>query len=454
MKYPLLFPYVLALATAAVSVAGSEPKSEERHCLRSKRGVAAVDRVEAILEAEGSLKMAESASPDGKQPASVKMTARAALGYLEKMLGESAEATSFRRAIRHYEKAEASIRVGEEAFQPVLRDQRRLIGVAIRSPKVIMYSPKGLLTREELDLVDMLGNSILLDQLLPSGDVAVGDSWKHSDDLLAALCGLDSISSSDTQSVLQSVGEGAAQMEMAGQARGSVNGRSTRLQIKAKYRFDLEAKRITWFALLVKENREPSPIGPGLDVVARLQMKIAPAVSAEQLAAVALKDLPLESTAELEQLNYASPEGGWLATLDRRWVLISEKKELTVLRMVDEGKYVAQCSVSPLTAAKGKPVSLSEFQDEVRQALGKNFRQFVRAGQSMNEAEHQVYRVEAQGDVSGVPMDWVYYRLADKLGRSMVVLFTVESSLADRFREHDRDMVRAIRFVDPKVAAK
>jgi hypothetical protein len=226
------------------------------------------------------------------------------------------------------------------------------------------------------------------------------------------------------------------------------------LQLKAKYRFDLTAERITWFALLVKENREPSPIGPGLDVVARLQMKISPGVKSEQLADDALKGIPLEPSTESQHLSYASPEGGWLATLDRRWILISEKKELTVLRMVDEGKYLAQGSVSALTPGNDKPLSLSDFQDEVRQALGKNFRQFVRAGQSVNDAEYQVYRVEAQGEVSGVPMDWIYYRLTDKLGRSMVVLFTVESSLTDRFRQNDLDLVRAIRFADPKVAAK
>ncbi len=453
MKHGSTILCALALVATATSSVDAAPK-EDAYTLQSNRAVGTVDRVEVVLEVGGSLKVVEAATPDGKQPTSVKMSAQAALAYAEKTLSAAASGGPSARAIRHYDKAEASIRVGEEAFQPALRDQRRLIGVEVRSPRIILYCPQGLLAREELDLVDLLGNSLLLDRLLPPRAVAVGGSWKHSDDLLAALCGLDSVSSSDAQSVLQSVNDGSAQMEMAGHVSGSVNGRSTRLQVKAKYRFELKAERITWFALLVKENREHGPVGPGLDVVARLQMKIAPAVPSEQLAEDALKDLPLEPTAELEQLSYVSPEGGWRATLDRRWVLISERKELTVLRMVDEGKYLAQCSVSALSAGKDKPLPLSDFQDEVRQALGKNFRQFVRAGQSMNEAEYQVYRVEAQGDVLGVPMQWTYYRLADKLGRAMVVLFTVESNLEESFQENDRDLVRAIRFVDPKVAAK
>jgi hypothetical protein len=343
--------------------------------------------------------------------------------------------------------------VGEDGFKPALREERRLIGVEMGSPKIVMYCPHGRLTREELDLVDLPGNSLMLDQLLPPGPIAVGSPWKHSGELLAALCGLDSVDSSDAQSVLHSVAEGTAQIEMAGYVAGSVNGRSTRMQLKAKYRFDLKAKRITWFALLVKENREPGPIGPGLDVVARLQMKILPAVRCEQLSEDSLKTPPGEPTAELQELNYVSPEGGWRVTYDRRWMLISEKKALTVLRMVDEGKYLAQCSISAASSTEGKPVSLSEFQDEIRRALGKSFRQFVRAGQTLNEAECQVYRVEIQGEASGVPVQWIYYRLADKLGRSMVVLFTVESNMAGRFQESDRDLVRAIRFEDPKVAA-
>jgi len=225
------------------------------------------------------------------------------------------------------------------------------------------------------------------------------------------------------------------------------------MQLKAKYRFDVKMRRITWFALLVKENRQPGAIGPGLDVVARLQMRIVPGAKSAELTETALKGLALEPAASLEQLSYISPEGGWRVAYDRRWVLISEKKELTVLRLADRGDYIAQCNISAASPGNGKPLGLSEFQDEIRTALGKNFRQFVKASQSVTEAEYSVHRVAAQGEAAGVPIDWIYYRIADKHGRHLVVLFTVEANMGHRLQENDRELIRAIRFIAPKAAA-
>jgi len=421
------------------------------HCRRAGGGV---DRIEAVLEAEGTLKIASQVASEKSPSSTVKMAARAGLIYFEKTLESPASSAPFRGSIRYYEKAQASIQVGDESFQPSLRDQRRLIGVELRETRPFLYSPSGPLNREELDLLDVHGNSILLDGLLPPERVAVGDHWKHADDLLAALLGLDSITNTDAQSVLHSIQDEAALMELFGQVKGTIHGRATQLQVKAKYRFDMKAGRITWFALLVREDREASPIGPGLDVVARLQMKITPDAASTHLSDSALKNVSLGATAELERLTYTSPDGAWQAMMDRRWVLISETKELIVFRMVDAGKYVAQCSVSALSPTPPKAVSLGEFQDEIRQALGKNFRRFVRAGQSTSESRQQVFRVEAQGDASGVPMDWIYYRIADPSGRGLVVLFALESSLADRFQESDRDLVQTIRFAEAKNARR
>jgi hypothetical protein len=440
------------LGTLAASVVSAAEK-QDTFSLKSLRSPDMVDRVESTLEVSGTLKLGEGRAPDPKKAAAVKMSATAALAYAEKSLKIPASADLPHRSIRYYEKATAAIRVGDESFSPSLRDERRLISVDVRSPKVVIFCPKGLLTREELDLVDLLGNSLVIDRLLPSHSVAVGASWKHPDKLLATLCGLDTVDQCTAESVLQSVADTVAQIEMAGHVAGTVNGRSSEIQVKAKYRFDMKAQRITWFALLVKESRAPGPIGPGLEVVARVQTKITPAADCPQLAAAAIQGLPHEPTTELEQLSYAARDAGWETTHDRRWMIISEKKDATVLRMADGGAYVAQCNISPVAPAAAKQLSLAEFQDEIRQALGKNFGQFVRASQTVTKAEYEIYRVAVHGEVSGVPIDWIYYRVADRSGRQLVVLFTVEADMGGKFQESDLALIAGLRFSEPKVAA-
>jgi len=446
--------YVLAIISLNVACVATAADKVQAYALKSKRSPQVVDRVEAILEVSGPLKVTEGHAKNQKKATSVDMKAVATLAYTEKSLKVPTSVDLPAQAIRYYEKADASIHVGDDAFKPTLRDERRLIGVEVRSPKVVMFCPKGPLTREELDLVDLLGNSLIFDMLLPPHAVAVGESWKHPDKLLAALVGMNTVEQSDAQSVLQSVADGVAQIEMAGYVAGSVNGLSSTIQLKAKYRFDTKAERITWFALLVKENREPGPIGPGLDVVARVQVRVTPGVECSQLSKTALEGLPLEPSAPLQQLTYASADGGWEMTYDRRWIVISEKKDLTILRMADRGAYLAQCNLSSSGPGEGKQVTLAEFQDDIRRALAKNFRQFVKASQTVTEAEYQVYRVAVQGEASGVPIEWIYYRVADKRGRQVVVLFTVEANMGEKFEGSDIELVRAIRFSDAKVATK
>lgn len=437
-----------------LTLAAEEAKKPDKHLLASKRVAGGVDRVDTLLEVGGTLKIASDSPNPPSKPASVPMNASAKLSYTEKTVKAPPSIDRPAASFRYYDKAEATIQVGSDRFSPTLRQQRRLIGVATRGGKITMYCPDGPLTREELDLVDLPGNSLMVDRLLPTHSVALGDAWKHSSNVLAALCGLDRVTQSDVQSVLQSIDEHSAQIEMAGYAAGSIQGLSSTIQLKAKYRFDMEAGRITWLALLIKEEREAGAVGPGLDVVARLQMKITPGVQSPQLAAAAAPNRSEEPSELLTRLAYTSPDAAWEMTYDRRWILISERKELTIFRMADEGDYVAQCNISFTPAAAGPSVTLAQFQDDIREALGKSFGQFVRASESITEAGYTMYRVEVQGQASGVPMEWIYYRLVDKPPRQMVALFTVEPNMAEKFRDADRQLVRAIRFLAPQVAAK
>ncbi len=95
-------------------------------------------------------------------------------------------------------------------------------------------------------------------------------------------------------------------------------------------------------------------------------------------------------------------------------------------------------------------VSLEDFQNDVRQALDKNFGEFVDAKQSDNAAGYRVLRVEASGAAhdksTEVPIRWVYYHVADQQGRQVALTFTVEQEHLDRFAEADRAIVDSLRF--------
>ena len=52
-------------------------------------------------------------------------------------------------------------------MKPALRDEHRLITAELRGPKLTLFSPDGPLSREELDLLDIFGDSLALEGLLP-----------------------------------------------------------------------------------------------------------------------------------------------------------------------------------------------------------------------------------------------------------------------------------------------
>jgi hypothetical protein len=271
---------------------------------------------------------------------------------------------------------------------------------------------------------------------------------------MAALLGLDAVSQSDVQSVLTEVTDAVARMELSGRVAGTLDGASTEIELKAKYRFDLASKRIDWLGLLVKEQRGIGQVKRGVDAVARLQLRILPQADSPRLTDAVLENLSLKPSGELRKLSYASTESGWQMTHDRGWHVIGDNRDLTILRRVDGGELVAQCNVSALPKlAPGKEITLADFQEDVQKALGQSFGEFVEAGQSASDADYRVYRVVVQGQVSQLPIRWNYYLVADEHGHQVALAFTVEQKLLERFGQADQELIRSFRFADPKLAS-
>jgi hypothetical protein len=227
--------------------------------------------VAALLEVNGELKeLAEN------EVHRAKMSVTCKLRYDERTLEVPTAAKDRLRLVRHYDEVAAAIRVGDDGVKPALRPERRLMVTQVDAGRQTMFSPHGPLTRDELELIDILGNTALLDRLLPAGPVAVGGSWRLADELLVALLGLDDAEKTNVQCKLTEVTAAAARFELGGNVEGAAGGVTTRIELKAKFRFNRTTKRIDWFGLLVKEDRDIGHVAAGIDALARLQVQLKP----------------------------------------------------------------------------------------------------------------------------------------------------------------------------------
>jgi hypothetical protein len=415
-----------------------------KYALQSGRQSGELTHVEATFQVGGDLKL----MVDGK-PKDLPMSVVANLSYDERLLAVDRNHRPLRSA-RHYGDARAVIKVDKGGEKPTLDKQRRLIAVE-RSEKspALLFCPATPLTREELDLIDIPGNTLIVDALLPAREVALGESWKLADQTLAALLGLEAVSWTDVQGVLGQVSDGVAEIAAAGSVSGAVGGVTTEIELKAKYRFDLKQKRITYLALLIKEKRAVGHIGPGLDTVAKLVVQISHIANSENLNSDALGQVSRTTAPARLQLGYASPGSQFGFHYDRRWYLTSDDPKLTVLRLLDRGELVAQCNISVLTGEQKKPVNLADFQRDVQNSLGKNFGQFVKASQDTSDAGYTVLRVVVHGTVSQLSIEWIYYLIENDRGQRVSLAFTLEESLQERFAQADRLLVGDLRLFDP-----
>ncbi|MGD0517571.1 MAG: hypothetical protein ABSA26_08555 [Thermoguttaceae bacterium] len=415
---------------------------------RNSRSPGQIDRVKVELKVGG-----EVIDVVDKKEHREKLSVQCNLDYEEKTLQVSTSDENLSRSVRYYRLAEATEKIGEYAFNPVLRPDRGLIAVEISSQKPLLFCPNGTLTRDELELIDVQGNSLLLDRFLPDKPMAVGDTWQPSEEFMAQLLGLDEVGQTDVKSELKEIADDVARFEMKGNVAGAAEGVTTAIEIKARYRYDLKRKRLDWLGMVVKERRQVSPVSDGLDVTAQLRMQIVPAEKTEHLDEADLMDLPQRSTPELTRLSHASKEGGWEIAYDRNWYVNRNQKGLAaaVLRRIEQGDVIGQCNVSALSPVEpDKLVSREKYQEDIRHALDKDFQEFIEAGQTVDKANRRVLRVVVRGQASELPILWTYYHIADQQGRQMSFAFITEEKFAERFGKADQELVDSLRFIEPK----
>lgn len=402
-----------------------------------------VDWIEAQLEMSGTLKPsipAEKPTP---------MTVQARFAYEEDILEAGDGKTRPVRAVRWYDAASAKLNIGGQEAELQLGPQRRHLAVSIAEGRVEVFAPAGPLTREELDLLDVPGNTAVIDLLLPPPPIGKGSRWQLTPDLLAPLLGLEVVTEADVSAtVTEMLPGGISRVEFSGKLGGRVLGASTKMEVLGRYQFPLSQRKITWLAMLVRENREPGAVDGGFEAVARLQLQRS-ARPRPQL-------LPLDSVAQItfppldddKRLLYRDETAGWQLLHDRRWYLVSKTDQLTAFRFVESLRSLAQCNLAPI-ADGSKDVSLPGFQELVKQLLGSSFRRIVDFEERTSPSGHRMFRVHAAGSVNDLTIHWIYYLVTAPDGKNYVAVFTVEDQDLPLFGEADKDFVAGLAFLQP-----
>src|SRR5690606_25871123 len=145
---------------------------------------------------------------------------------------------------------------------------------------------------------------------------------------------------------------------------------------------------------------------------------------------------------------------------------------MAILQLMERGSLICQCNMSPVpSAAAGDHTPVGQFESDIQKSLGKKFRRFISQEQLPSTEGRFVYRVAVEGEVElatskksedgksstssmiQVPMNWVYYLCADRSGRQMSFVFSVEPPLMEQLGGRDRQMVETLEFYRPVTAA-
>jgi len=436
-----------SICSAGISFAGES----SRYLLQAAREQDSSTQVSVRLEVGGELLVADE---DEQKRLPMKVAGKAQ--YTEQIVAWSPQARSPVRSLRKYDHAEAAIQVDQRQSTRKLPGNVSVMLAEIRGGVNSFTPVERKFTREQFDLVNMVGNSLVLDQLLPGRKLAEGDDWEHKPASIAALLCMDHISVCEVTSVVTGEKHRQVQLRMAGTVHGTVDGADAEMELRAAYLFHLDEKRITKFNLAIKEERTPGEIAPGLDVVAKANVSISSTdkqVEVPQAAQAIAQETsrPLPRT-----LVYESSKEQYRFSHDAAWYVTAEQRDQVSLRYLRDGALTAHCNLTTLPArSAGRHTSLEQFERDIRKTLEKYLKEVTAATEWETAAGHHCLGIIAQGTVKDVPVEWRYYLVSDDDLPRVSVAITLEQSQVEAFADVDRQIIDSMKLLStPATAAK
>ncbi|QDU58879.1 hypothetical protein [Aeoliella mucimassa] len=381
---------------------------------------------------------------DPKQPTKTPVHVEAKLGYDEvRQPGDTVQ------SIRYYTEASATTKVGNNTRNLQLTDEHRLMVAKLQGGTRLLCGVAGPLEQEEFDLVDVVGDSLVLEWLLPARDVEKGDSWQADMATLQVLTGLDSIEQCEVSNVLSDSNPQYARCQLAGSVQGTIHGAAVTLELDGIYLVNLAQGQLTHFNLAIRQKRQVGPATPGLDVVTKIRIRRTPAASDSPLTdeRMATAEKALETPQQL--VRTTNPRMGFAAVHDTQWHVTSRAGGNMALRRVNVDGMLTHANITKLAPRTLEAdTALGEFRADVLRSLGSSPTNVAADEQWINPQGCRVMSVTVVGKVNDQPVEWHCYQVAPSVENEslhrLALTFTVEQEKVESLGTADRDLVDGI----------
>jgi len=415
-----------------------------------------------VVQVSVSVTTAGSVFTAGGQEKSQKLPidANARFRFRERRLPSGGRDANALRAAREFETATLETTIAGRLSKQALPENNQLIIASGASTGVWVYCPTGMLSREAMDLLELPGEPLALQALLPADPVEVGGKWIPSPWAVQMLATVEAVQKSEMNCELVSVKGNTATIQLDGSVLGQRYGANTEVKVSGEITFDIKAQLIATAKLTYNIKANIGTVSPGIDarVDTVVTRQITPTEGA--LTNKLLESLPISPPRGAEMLAFdAEP---WKVQLlhDRRWHLfqavLEGTSQVVIFRLMEDGSLICQSNVAQIpTAAPGQHASLEQFEEDIKTSLGKRFKSLQPHEKIPADNGQIIYRVIAEGQTTltgkkgavDVPMQWNYYLLAAPNGQQLSFVFAIEPQLVEQLKDRDLEMVKSVRFV-------
>jgi hypothetical protein len=406
-----------------------------------------------------------SAGPGQTKDLPLQSTAKFA--FRERRLPPAGRDAKALRAVREFASATMSATVDNTPTSIVLPAEMRTIVATGRREGLLNYSPQALLTRDQVDLLDMPGDPLPLIATLPFAEVEPGQSWPVPEWAAQMLTGIEAVESATMTGTLVSVAGREAAIKLEGTVAGLRDGAKTNVSLSGTLTYDSTQQYLSRAALAYTIKADVGSVAPGLEATVQVKLTRQPTQDAGTLTDALAASIPIEPPAESLRLVFdATP---WATRLlhDRSWfvfhAVLDQPPKVAILRLVEQGGLVCQCNISPIPdAAPGTQTPVDQFQRDIQTVLGDTFRGF-KSQQAYRIADgRMVIEVVATGEVQVqreegaflMPMEWHYYLCTEPGGRQISFVFALDPKLAPQLAGRDKVLVNDLQFLPVQAARK